>query len=116
MATICKELDIFIKTTKVYELSFTKNGSVVNLTDWTIYYTVKEKKEDTDVNAKIKKDITSHSDATGGKTLIELSTTDTDLAPKSYWYSIDYKDSDDKVGILFEGKVTFKKAVRDTRV
>lgn len=111
-----KELEIYIKTTKVYELSFTKNGVVEPITGWTIYYTVKEKKEDTDANAKIKKDITEHSDAAGGKTLIELSTSDTDLDPKSYWYSMDYKSSDGKVGILFEGKVTFKKAVRDTRV
>ncbi len=113
--SICKELEIYIKTTKVYELTFTKDGAIEDITDWTIYYTVKLKKEDSDANAKINKKVTSHSDPTNGKTLIELSTSDTDLDPKSYSYSMDYKDADGKVGILFEGKVTFKKAVRDTR-
>jgi len=114
MAT-CKELEIYIKTTKVYELTFSKNSRAEDITGWTIYYTVKEKKEDSDNDAKIKKDITSHEDPTNGITLIELSTSDTNLDPKSYWYSMDYKDADGKVGIISEGKVTFKKAVRDTR-
>lgn len=112
---VCKELEIFCKTTKIYELIFTKNKIAQDITGWTIYYTVKEKKEDSDANAKIDKKITSHSNPTGGKTLIELTPSDADLDPKNYWYSIDYKTSDDNVGILFEGKVTFKKPVRDDR-
>lgn len=110
-----KSLEIYIKTTKVYELKFTSDGIAEPIDGWTVYYTVKEKKGDSDANAKINKKITSHSDPTNGETLIELSASDTDLDPKAYYYSIDYKTSDNEIGILFEGKVTFKKPVRTTK-
>ncbi len=106
-----KDLEIYSKTTKIYELIFKNNNGVVeNITGWTIYFTVKKNMTDTDVNAKIKKDITTHSDPTNGKTLIELSTTDTDLVG-SYNYDVKYKDDDDNVGILFMGRIRFVKPV-----
>ena len=109
-----KDLEIYSKTTKTYELIFKKNGVAENITGWTIYFTCKTNMKDSDNNAKIKKDITAHSDPINGKTLIELSTTDTDLIG-SYYYSIDYKDDDDNVGILFTGRIRFIKPVLNSR-
>lgn len=103
---IWKDLEIFRKTTKVYELNFKKDGQVLPITGWTIYFTVKENMADPDVDAKIKKDITTHIDPTQGKTIIELSTIDTDLDPKSYYYDIKYKDAEGNAGILFRGRIT----------
>ena len=118
MKTIYKNLKIYCKTTKTYELKFTsiETGIAISIDNWTIYYTVKENKEDSDANAKIKKEITSHSDPDSGIVLIPLSVSDTDLIPKSYYYSIDYKDDSTPAneGVLFEGRVTFKKKVRNT--
>ncbi|GAG74929.1 unnamed protein product, partial [marine sediment metagenome] len=41
-----KELTITKKTTKVYELQFTKNGSAETIAGWTIYFTVKQNMKD----------------------------------------------------------------------
>lgn len=108
---IWKDFEIFRKTTKVYELNFKKDGSPLDISDWKIYFTMKENMGDIDDIAKIKKDITTHMDAPNGKTTIELSTTDTDLTPKNYYYDIKYKDDEDNVGILFRGRITIVKPV-----
>ena len=104
------DLKIFKKTTKTYELNFTKDGVTTDITDWTIYFTVKEKKSDTDDNAKIKYDITIHQDATNGKTLIDLTQDDTNRTG-NYYYSIDYKDDEDNVGVLYYGRILFLEKV-----
>ena len=108
---IWKDLEIFRKTTKVYELIFKQDGLPLDITDWTIYYTLKENMGDSDDNAKIKKDITTHMDAPNGKTTIELSTTDTNLTSMSYYYDIKYKDDEGNVGILFRGRTTIVEPV-----
>ena len=37
----CKALLIYKKSTKTYEIQFKKDGGVVDITGWTIYFTVK---------------------------------------------------------------------------
>ena len=103
---IWKDLEIFRKTTKVYELNFKREGLGFDITDWKIYFTLKENMGDSDDIAKIKKDITTHMDAPNGKTTIELSTNDTDLVSKSYYYDIKYLDTEGNAGILFRGRIT----------
>lgn len=107
-----KDLEIYTKTTKAYELIFKKNGVAENITGWTIYFTCKLNMKDTDANAVIAKDITdpNHSDPTNGKTLIELTTSDTDLLG-SYHYDIKFKDDNGNADILFRGRITFVKPV-----
>jgi len=110
----CKNLTIFQKSTKVYQLSFKKDGVATDITGWTVYMTVKKNMEDLDASAVIDKKITSHSDATNGQTQIELESTDTDLTG-SYYYSIDYLDDDSNQGVLFKGRINFVDSVRNTR-
>lgn len=112
-----KRIDLTItrKTTKVYEVQFQKNGACEDITGWTVYFIVKKSKQDTDANAKIDKKITSHEDASTGKTLIELSTTDTDLDAGSYHYSIDYKDDKGNEDVILHGKINFVEPTRQTR-
>ncbi len=107
-----KNLKIYSQTTKTYELIVidTEYNRAKDLTGWTIYFTCKEYMADKDDNAKIKKDITSHSDPTIGKTLIELTAIDTNLLG-SYHYDIKYKSSDGDTGILFTGRINFLKPV-----
>lgn len=104
-------LKIYRKTSKAYELQFKKNALAVDLTGWTVYFTLKLKMEDTDANAKIKKDITTHANGTKGKALIELTATDTDLPTKSYYYDIKYKDTAGNAGILIRGRITIVEPV-----
>lgn len=111
---IWKNLQIYKKTTKAYELRFKKNGIPEDITGWTIYFVVKENMEDTDANAKIFKKITSHIDATNGKTLIELTKDDTNLHG-NYYYSVDYKDDEGNEIVLFNGRVKFVETVIKTR-
>jgi len=101
----CINLTIFKKTTKYYELIFRKKGIIEDITDWTIYFTVKEKMIDDDVDAIISKDITVHEDAINGKTVITLSTSDTDKPAGNYHYDIKYKDEENNIGVLFWGKL-----------
>jgi len=100
-----KNLEIYKNTTKTYELWFTKNGAGTDITGWTIFFTVKENMKDADISAKIKKDITSHDDATSGKTSIELSATDTALPAGNYYYDIKYLDDDGNQDIILSGRL-----------
>lgn len=107
----CKNLEIFQATTKTYSLTFKSNGVTVDITDTIVYFTVKEKMKDDDVDAVIKKDITNHTDPENGKTLIELTADDTDLPAKSYYYDMAYKDVDDNKVILVYGRLKICKPV-----
>jgi hypothetical protein len=113
IAPIDKDLTVQKNTSKVYEVQITKNGSVVDITGWTIILMVKEKMADADFEAVINKTITVHSDPTQGKSLIRLETTDTDIIPKSYYYNIKFKDaqSPQNIGIIIRGRLTIEKIV-----
>ena len=111
----CKDLVILRRSTRAFELIFTKDKVAKDITGWTIYVTAKTKMEDADSIAVINKTITSLTNPTSGKTLIEFTADDTDLAPKNYWYAIDYKTDDGDEGTLFSGKLTIRKSVRDER-
>ena len=111
----CKALLIYKKSTKTYEIQFKKDGGVVDITGWTIYFTAKESMEDLDTSAKIKKTVTTFANAEGGIALIELTTTDTDITAGNYWYRIDYRDSDDNEDTLLTGKIKIIEPVLKTR-
>lgn len=111
---ICKDLEIPKRTSKTYEVKFSRNGEVPNITGWTIYFTVKLNMNDSDAEAKIKKDVTP-ANPESGVVMIPLSVTDTDLPPKSYHYSVDYKDDLGNEGILATGRLKISKTVRDVR-
>lgn len=116
MAVKNKDLIIPKQTSKIFELQFKKNGQPTDITEWVVYFTVKTAMKDTDDEAVIKKDIgnesgaISHSDPTNGKTLIELSSTDTDLEG-NYYYDVKCKDNDGNTGILFQGRIKFTRTV-----
>ena len=110
-----KDLEFFRKSSKTYEAIFKKDGISEDITGWTIYFTVKENMTDSDANAKISKTVTSHSEPLNGKTLIELTSSDTDITAGVYWYSIDYKDNLGNEGVLFTGKLKVKEPVRKIR-
>lgn len=110
-----KDLEIVKGTTKIYELQFREDGQCVDITDWSVYFTVKENMKDSDANAKINKTVTTHSEPTQGKTLIELTTDDTDIDAGNYYYSIDYKDDEDNQQVLFTGRIRIAEPVRNIR-
>jgi hypothetical protein len=112
---VCKNLEVFRKSTKAYIIRFTKDGTLEDITDWTIYFTVKEKVRDADVDAKIKKDVSSHPSGENGIAEIELNASDTDLIPGNYYYSIDFKDDNGNEDVLYYGRFKVKNPTRKNR-
>ena len=107
-APVNKTLEIVQKTTKIYEVQFKKNGANQDITGWTVFFTMKNKLTDEDVDAIISKTITVHEDSTQGKTLVELTSSDTDVPPKSYYFDIKFKDTSTpaQIGVVIQGRIT----------
>jgi hypothetical protein len=81
------------KTTNTYNITFTdSDGDAVDITNWTVFFTVKKSVDETDAQATISKTITTHSDPTQGKTTITLTSSDTDKIQGEYLYDIAYID------------------------
>ena len=97
------DLRIYRGDDKTYNLTFTNSsGTAIDITGYTIFFTVKNYSGDSDDDAVIKKDITSHSDPTAGKTEITLSSTDTAQAIKKYCYDIQMKDGSGNITTVVE--------------
>ena len=87
-------------------LAFTKNGEVIDITEWKVYFTVKYHDTDSDNEAVIKYDVTEHTDPTNGKTAIMLTNGETgELIPGKYVYDIQYKKDDGTVKTVMKGKL-----------
>lgn len=103
-----ENLNVMQGDCKFYILNFTDENDVpIDISDWTIYFTAKEKMADTDNDAVIKKDIVTHSDPTKGISQITLNSTDTNRTG-NYYYDIQIKKADDTVITILKGKITFE--------
>ena len=71
-------------------ITITSSGTAYNLTGKTVLFTVKALNDnaDNDTSALITKSITSHTDATGGITTLDLTGTQTNIAAGTYKYDI----------------------------
>jgi len=97
--------------TKRYTVYFRDEaGSLVDITGWTVFFTVKENITDTDPNAKISKTITDHSDPTNGESTIELTSVDTNL-DGNYLFDIQIKRASGDINTILEGMIVFTKDV-----
>ena len=80
---------------KTFNVTITNNASVLNITGYTVFFTVKKNTNSdnsTDSDALISKTITSHTSPTLGLTTISLSSTETSINPGAYVYDIQLKD------------------------
>ena len=106
----------FQGSTMGYKVNFTKNKIGIDITNFTVYFTMKINKEDADSAAVINKKITIHVDAINGKSLIEFIEADTKDLLGNYYYEIAYKNSDDNTAdVLFYGRMTIAKTTRKIR-
>jgi hypothetical protein len=86
-------LTVVRKTTNTYNITFKDSaGDAIDITNWTVLFTVKRSVDETDAQAVISKTVTSHSDPTHGITTITLSSSDTDKIQGEYLYDIAYVD------------------------
>jgi hypothetical protein len=102
-------IEIFRGDDKTLNLSFKDgNGNPINLSGSTIYFTAKKKIEYGDDQAVIQKDVTTHSDATAGTSVIQLSNTDTSITPDTYLYDIQYKTSGGTISTVLKDEIIIK--------
>lgn len=103
---------IFRGDSREYNLAFTDAlDAVINISTWTIYFTVKKNYGDADAAALISKDITVHYDGANGKTKITLLPADTDIPPKNYFYDIQAKKAVDDITTVLAGRVEIRSDV-----
>ena len=97
---------------KTYTLKFAdEDNSPIDITGWTVFFTMKANIDDVDNDAKIKKDITTHTDPTNGETEISLSATDTAQDIGSYVFDIQIKKSTGEIKTILEGIINVGKDV-----
>lgn len=73
----------------------------------TVYFTVKDNSSDTsdtDATALITKEVTSHTDAPNGLTIIALTPSQTNITPDNYFYDVKIKEADLTVHTATSGR------------
>lgn len=78
-------------------------GNAIDITGYTVYFTVKENSNDSDDDAIITKNITSHSNPSAGITSISLDKTETDIEEGDYLYDFQIKDTDGNISSTERG-------------
>lgn len=87
------------------------SGSAVSLTGKTLTVTAKKSLADTDAQSVFQKIVTSHTDANGGISAINLTTQDTSILGSLYIDAVLTGGGDIKT--LFVGSLTITKGVKD---
>jgi len=96
-----------IGDTQKYSLTFTEDGSPLDITGATIYLTVKKDLSDTDLEALFQKVVTAHTDPAQGETEIVVNPADTSsLECGSYFYDIQVTTAGGEIYTPLLGKYT----------
>lgn len=91
-------IDMVRNDNRTFTLTFTdENGSAIDITGFTCFFTVKVSMSDADVDAKISKTWSSHSDPTNGITTFSLVPADTTNLSGMYYFDIQIKDLSSKI-------------------
>jgi putative sterol carrier protein len=104
-------LELYRGDNKTYNLNFTdSNGDVIDITGYTIYFTIKNKKtyklENNDNDALVKINVTIHTNPTQGESQINITSDLTnDIEPNNYIYDIQLKDSSDNILTIISGNI-----------
>ena len=91
------------------ELKFTNiDDSVIDITNWTLFFTIKKRKTDSDEDAIIQKTTTLFPDPTHGIASIALTHDETSNLNGLYYYDFQYKDQNGIVQTIVSGGITFE--------
>ncbi|HNX02179.1 MAG TPA: BppU family phage baseplate upper protein [Candidatus Cloacimonas sp.] len=95
------------------KLVIKEDGTATDITDWTIFFTVKKNRNDSDDVALIKKDIGNdeHTDASKGETRIALLPEETIALNGKYYYDIQVKKDDGVIITPIVSTITFQEDV-----
>lgn len=93
-------------------LEFTKDdGTAHDITNWTVFVTVKENIDDSDEQAVYSTDITSHDAPQDGQTSFILDSSSTSSFEGGYQYDIQVKRDDDSITTVMQGTMQFTQDV-----
>jgi len=109
-----KDVRRYSRSSQGYKVKIKKDGIPLDITDWTIYFILKNNMNDNDSEALINKKITNHSNPTNGESLITFTVDEMDRVG-SYYYSVDYKDNNNNEDVLVHGRMEFEAIVRKIR-
>lgn len=111
-----QDLDVeFQGDDATYTITFTDNNdNAFNITNWTVWLTIKDNLSDDDVDALIQKEVTSHSDPTNGETQITLTSTDLDGLRGYKYYDIQVKDDSDEIRTVLFGEIPLSEDVTNS--
>jgi hypothetical protein len=97
--------EIYKGDTKTYNLLFKDKNGLLNITGWTLYFTLKSSLTLADNAAEIAKVVTNHSDPTHGRTTIPLTSSDTNIAIGTYYYDIRVVTNTNSVYTVLTGTI-----------
>jgi len=107
--------DFYKGETKSYPLTLKRNGTAINITNDTVYLTIKNKKSDTDANAvlQISNSVGEHTTPASGITTIVISSTQTNTlaVEKTYYYDFRLVESGGTVTTIPGGTFTVKEPI-----
>lgn len=105
-----QNLNLIQGDSKNYNLTFRdSSGTALDITGWTVYFTVKRTFSDADADAILSKTVTVHTDPTVGQTTIALTHADTEtLARGTYFYSIQAKPDATNLYTILRGNYTIE--------
>lgn len=83
------------------------NQDRIDITDWKISFTVKDKTYKSDVDAKILIDVTTHTDPVQGETAITVPHALTDPLEGVYQYDLQYTTNTDVIRTFARGQIDF---------
>ncbi len=102
-----QDISIYRGDTFPCTLTFTDSAGVaIDITGYSVYFTLKRSEEDLDTSAVLQKTITVHSNPTNGITTFTLSATETNGLRGSYFYDIQIKNTTSQIFTILKGQFT----------
>lgn len=84
---------------------YDEDGDLLDLTDCALYTTVKQSRDDTDVNAKIASTLTIATPATSGVATWTIVPADTQYLKGLYYWDVQLKDATSKITTLINDMI-----------
>lgn len=98
-----------------YDLAFTDDsGNAIDITGWTVWLTVKDSLGQSDVDAPIQKEITSHDDPNNGETSFSFSASETKPLSGTKYYDLQVQQGTGSIRTVVTGTVYFAPEVTDS--
>jgi hypothetical protein len=99
-------IDLYQGDDYSWGFEFYANNVALDITGWTIYFTIKRNITDPDITALLQKIITTHTDPTHGISAMNITHTETDALPVGVWvYDIQLKTVSDEIHTIYKGQV-----------